>query len=452
MNPLRVSQIILVLAAMVFFLCPHALAQEKENKEHQSDKLHGQQHKQCYLHPPCLHFCSPVPLFSSNKFNFIWCWPQLWFGKVQISPTQEPEKTEKPWVGEHADVRKLTQAGLDEILREHILWCETRFNEEKKGKRANLSRAKLMGAKLSGADLVAANLSGAFLVAANLSEAELRDANLSEAMLFMANLSGAELRDANLSGANLVEANLSGAMFEPKPGSVSDVTLLLGIEGLDSLRYKNSPHGLLELRETYKKAGLRNYERQVTHAINRTRREKLIEGGFWGKLEGAFQYVFFELTCQYGMSPGRPLEILGVGLLVFTFPYLLALWSRDRETGIWLVLPPDRILGKGDKYPPYKLTHRPPFRPLPPGRWARLGARFKRFRRVLRLAFYFSLLSAFRLGWRELNVGNWISRLQKHEYILGATGWPRTVAGFQSLLSVYLVALWALTYFSRPFD
>jgi hypothetical protein len=28
---------------------------------------------------------------------------------------------------------------------------------------------------------------------------------------------------------------------------------------------------------------------------------------------------------------------------------------------------------------------------------------------------------------------------------------PRFVSGFQSLLSVYLLALWALTYFGRPF-
>ena len=71
---------------------------------------------------------------------------------------------------------------------------------------------------------------------------------------------------------------------------------------------------------------------------------------------------------------------------------------------------------------------------------------------LVRLAFYFSLLAAFHLGWRELNVGNWIARLQRKEYSLRATGWPRTVAGLQSLLSVFLLALWALTYFGRPFE
>jgi hypothetical protein len=37
-------------------------------------------------------------------------------------------------------------------------------------------------------------------------------------------------------------------------------------------------------------------------------------------------------------------------------------------------------------------------------------------------------------------------------YILRATGWVRFFAGLQSLLSVYLLALWVLTYFGRPFE
>jgi hypothetical protein len=71
---------------------------------------------------------------------------------------------------------------------------------------------------------------------------------------------------------------------------------------------------------------------------------------------------------------------------------------------------------------------------------------------LLSLGLYFSFLSAFSLGWRELNVGTWIARMQPREYVLRATGWVRTVAGIQSLLSVYLLALWVLTYFGRPFE
>ena len=338
---------------------------------------------------------------------------------------------------------------------------------------ANLSRARLSYANLSGARLIGANLrgteldyadlrgakleatdlSGAKLRGANLGGAKLRKANLSRADLWKANLNGANLNMAILNGTDLCEAYLGGAFFEPKPGSVSDVTFLLNVQGLSSLTYRESSHGLVELRETYKKAGLREPERQVTFALNHTRRVKLWEKpGLLNKVESLFNLVCFEWTCQYGMNPGRPLEILGLGLFLFTPLYLLALQSRNRETGIWLVLPPDSVIGGGSKVRPFKLTGHTPFRPFPTGRWPRLKARLRRGLRRVRLAFYFSLLSAFNLGWRELNVGNWISRLQNREYTLRATGWPRTVAGLQSLLSVYLLALWVLTYFGRPFD
>ena len=57
----------------------------------------------------------------------------------------------------------------------------------------------------------------------------------------------------------------------------------------------------------------------------------------------------------------------------------------------------------------------------------------------------------FRVGFREINVSNWITRMQFREYTLHATGWVRFVTGLQSLISVALLALWLVTYFGRPF-
>jgi hypothetical protein len=67
-------------------------------------------------------------------------------------------------------------------------------------------------------------------------------------------------------------------------------------------------------------------------------------------------------------------------------------------------------------------------------------------------AFYFSVLSAFNIGWRELNVGSWICRMQLNEYTLRATGLPRFLSGLQSVMSVYLLALSVMTYFGSPFE
>jgi hypothetical protein len=65
---------------------------------------------------------------------------------------------------------------------------------------------------------------------------------------------------------------------------------------------------------------------------------------------------------------------------------------------------------------------------------------------------YFSLLSAFQIGYREFSVGSWLSRAQPRNFALESTGWVRTVSGIQSLVSVYLLAMWLLTYFGRPFQ
>lgn len=62
----------------------------------------------------------------------------------------------------------------------------------------------------------------------------------------------------------------------------------------------------------------------------------------------------------------------------------------------------------------------------------------------------FSLLSAFHIGFREFNVGTWLARLQAREYALNPLGWVRVVSGAQSLLSVYLLAIRALTDSGRP--
>lgn len=74
------------------------------------------------------------------------------------------------------------------------------------------------------------------------------------------------------------------------------------------------------------------------------------------------------------------------------------------------------------------------------------------WRTAVCLGGYFSVFSAFSVGWKDINVGYWIQRLQRNEHTLGANGWVRTVSGIQSLISMYLLAIWMLTYFGRPFE
>jgi hypothetical protein len=134
---------------------------------------------------------------------------------------------------------------------------------------------------LKGATLKGANLQGANLGVANLEGAELGRANLGEAKLVWANLEGAKLVDANLKGVELKGANLQGARYEPNPGALPDIVQLRSARRLETLWFdvKGSPHGLEELKQAFKNAGMRQQEREITYAIKRSEQKNAWEEG-----------------------------------------------------------------------------------------------------------------------------------------------------------------------------
>jgi hypothetical protein len=409
----------------------------------------------------------------------------------------------------------LTPEELATVLRKHQAWLKSDGNRDDERRanlcqadlrEANLRNASLYTASLQGADLREANLFKAFLWGANLQGANLHEANMQgatlweadfqEANLFRAFLRGANLRGANLRGANLTQAslegtnlrdvnlqdadlwgtNLEGAIYEPHPGKLpSSWTLTEPENKLETLVFCYSPAALMALREALKKAGMRTQERQLTYAIEHTKRLQAWDPRWidpkredtrpWpeqlvGKSESLFNYVLFELPSGYGMAPSRALTALGLLILVFALVYMVALVAARGRAGIWVTWPTDRVYkqegpaGEGETSPS-RVTSTFIFPRLQAWaarrRW-HIWSILLRGLSILLIGLYFSLLSAFSLGWRELNVGTWIARVQSREYVLRATGWVRTVAGIQSLLSVYLLALWVLTYFGRPFE
>jgi uncharacterized protein YjbI with pentapeptide repeats len=365
---------------------------------------------------------------------------------------------------------------------------------------ADLSNAGLQWANLSGADLVGANLSEAILRVTDLNEAVLRDADLSKADLRSANLSGANLggailSDANLWGAILIDANLGGANLSKanlfsadlRRAHLEDVDLseadlrnvdlseakllavdltnarvanaelwgaqyepttapakghLSGITGLRDVWFqKGEQGGLVLLRAALKDVGLRELEREATFAIERGKTSHA------PPLEKWLRRVFFEWTSGYGLHYGRPIAILLILIPVFAIAYAIPISTVPKHangrSGIYyVVLDGGMAVNKRDESEGVVSFFDKPFG----GRLHAEGIR------VFGYAFYFSLLSAFHIGWRDLNVGNWIARIQPREYTLRPKGWVRTVSGIQSLISIYLLALWMLTYFGRPFE
>jgi hypothetical protein len=136
------------------------------------------------------------------------------------------------------------------------------------------------------------------------------------------------------------------------------LTLIHPDNHLDMLVFHSSPAALIELREAFKKAGMRTQERQLTYAIEHTKQLQAWNplwydpevqdprpwpGKLAGKSESLFSYVLFELPSDYGMVPSRALATLGLLILVFALVYMVALFTARGRAGIWVMWPTDRV-------------------------------------------------------------------------------------------------------------
>jgi len=352
---------------------------------------------------------------------------------------------------------------------------------------ADLSQAELHETDLRDAHLIRADLTRATLTSANLSGAELDEADLRGALLMYANLSGTALNNGNLSGADLRWAKLSEAhlwsaalreaLFEP--GSNPEIRSMATARDLELMTYRDNPDALVQLRKQFADGGFRDQERKITYALKRKEAalssegctSRKLSGRFWTNREaqkgspptrafvwssdsnvancGSFvlNRVFFEWTCQYGMSPGRPLR-LGVLLWLLCSLLYFAYSHISGEGGLYRIYAPSV---QEDAAVPRRVERIRPEGKLQ-GRGVRRILRF--FRRewlVLRTSMFFSLMSAFNIGFRDINFGRWLRLLTRQEFDINAVGWVRVIAGWQSLISVYFIALWVLTYFGRPF-
>ena len=308
---------------------------------------------------------------------------------------------------------------------------------------ADFKDAKLGVAKLRGANLSAASIVAAKLNSAGLEGARLDDADLSRADLTNANLVGASLRNATVTDARLAYVNLSDAEYAPR--SPPPDPYVVGIEGLRNVKFSTASEiGLVQLRELLQKAGLREREREITYAIEKGRTRLALFGPTNGDvLEGIFRVVAFQWPIEYGLQYGRALVLL-FGLWIMMIPiYWFLIWEipgqRKPFAGIYRNWPKDRVERDGSG-----------------GVIIEPEARVERLKAgdvpALAWAAWFSLLSTFHIGFREFSVGTWLSRVHPEQFTLEPAGWVRTVSGLQSLISLYLLAMWVLTYFGRPFQ
>lgn len=299
-----------------------------------------------------------------------------------------------------------TRAELDKILADHEKYIDSLSKEDKKGKRADLSNAKLQGTDLQGADLSFANLQGA--------------------RLFGADLQGAKLQEADLQGADMT--NVRG---------LPDITRLAFARGLSTISFRpNNIPTFVAWKKALQEAGYTRASKDLVAAIRRNDEPEL------------WETILFDWTCEFGANPLRPLTVLLWLWVAGTTAYAVGL-ARRSGSGLYL-------LATGEKIPAGNRRNR-----VRRMRWEmprhgtgwKFPFRFARYaRRALGTAALFSMMSAFNIGFREVNLGRWIRLMQPREFDIKARGWLRVVSGLQSLTSVYLLALAILSHFGTPFD
>ena len=139
-------------------------------------------------------------------------------------------------------------------------------------------------------------------------------------------------------------------IYEPKAGSVPYITSMVGLPNLEELTFNHFPHGLLDLREGFKKLGYREQERKITYALKHSETLNSIKNSlksehknYYKWVEGQLNLYLFEYTSNWGMSPGRPLFILLSIMFLFSFVYMFSLIGINNNDGIWKVWIKDRV-------------------------------------------------------------------------------------------------------------
>lgn len=380
---------------------------------------------------------------------------------------------------------------------EHV--CSTHFeklpNSEALAKvrmvNAVLTNAKVLNADLSGADLNGANLTGSFfqqvdlqdanlsrglldrirLIDSRLTGADLTGASLSSSSLWGTDFSYADFKDAKLDGADFRDALLCNADFEPMT-IPTDPRLLATARGLEFLSFRDRPDALTVLRSQLREKGFRSQERKLTYALKWHEAEEYWGRCFTGSSEACAEFGLNELlldwTCGYGLVPERALLLLARLWVLCAFVYWCFL-RFSKQGGLYLI--PSRQGGRNVLPHPKLQRIKPHARNLRATPDSQTGNKtrfligrvrsllfrkpFRRIRRrcpLLRAAVWFSTVSAFNIGFRDVAAGRWLRLLTGREYEIRARGFLRMLSGFQALLSVGLLAIWVLTYFGRPFD
>lgn len=350
--------------------------------------------------------------------------------------------------GDDPDTAKRTRAELDSLLGQHELWISSP-EDNRQGSRLLLPGAHLENAPLESTDLRGAHLENVILSKAHLENTILAETHLENAILFQAHLENAVLHGAYLDSTQFLGADLTGCRFEPT--TLPPANFIAHVRGLKRLGYDDNPSALTLLAKQFGDNGFKQQQRDVYCSLKRHNPEdELGIIGYW------IEYVLFDLTSEFGSNLFRPWLWFG-GIYLISFLIYFMSMQRKNNKGIIIILPT----------PDYRLINYRAFMHTIDGESAKTYLNYANMYvkyclsasnnwipmriRMIWWALFFSGLCAFNIGFRDINFGRWLRNLTRTEFDIKATGWVRVVAGFQALFSVYLVALWIVSFAGTPF-
>ena len=175
-------------------------------------------------------------------------------------------------------------------------------------------------------------------------------------------------------------------------------------------------------------------EKKVNAAIRMKTSDKW-EKLIWGKL------------CDFGADPLRPLEIVFYIFIFMAFiNFYIFTKSSDDKYGYYFYA--TKFKGKENKHS--DIHYMKIYLPIE-------GVKSYVNHPCLILKFFgyailFSLFSASRIGFRDVNIANWIKIISPLEIDIRSSGSAKFFSGIQSLISVLMLTLSLLSYFGRPFN
>lgn len=335
------------------------------------------------------------------------------------------------------------------------------------------------GNDFTGATFVCDDLTGVrFKPPATLEKVEFTDCDMSEADLTAVIGSKIKFTSSKLSGSHFDAAKLkcsvfdrvdlkdatffstdmSGVMFAPD--TLPNARSLARALNLSKIRAPYNEVALFQLRGIFRESGDVEQAREITYAIESGRQERYereCSTGLDSTLAinlgdrthacamHAIRAVAFSFTCHFGLTPWRPIFLL-LGLWLVCTLLLAVIVASSRKKVVTVVV--TRSFGGKNRVREYDIcTTRE--RIVFSGHGV-----YQLFRDICRLicvSARLSLMNLFNLQFREVEVGKWLRMMSSRDYDLKPKGIARTVSGMESILSLYLIALWVLVYFGDPF-